>query len=232
MSEAALSGGHDYRIRIRSHDEQVAAFAAARAHSRLVRFLKRGIILGSAGFLALAIGYAIVDPFSKLPKDVSVAKTTLNGTKITMEYPKLSGFRKDGRPYQLLARSGVQDIRNPKVITLNEIDATIKISDTDTLKVSAPAGRFDSGGDLMQLNTSNSDSKIRLRGSSYAMTLESADINFKSGTVTSKDPVALVMSNGTINAKGLEVEDNGKRIVFVGDVRSVIRAPAAARKGQ
>ncbi len=230
MSQAALSSGRDYTAGLRSYEEQAAAFAAARTHSRRVRLAKRAIVLGSAGFVLLAIGYAIFDPFANLPKDVSVAHATLSGTKITMEFPRLSGFRKDGRPYQLLARSGVQDVRNPKVITLHQIDATIKISDADTLKVTAPAGRFDSGADLMKMTTDKSDSKIRLRGSTYSITLNSADVNFKAGTVLSEDPVSVTMNNGAIQAKGLKVEDNGKRIVFIGDVRSVIRAPAA--KGQ
>lgn len=230
MSQAAVSTDYHHQISIRSHEEQAAAFASAYSHSRRVRLLKRLIVAGSAGFVVLALGYSLFDPFSNLPKDVSIAKATLNGTKITMDHPRLSGFRKDGRPYQLLARSGVQDIRKPKIIDLNEIDATIKISDADTLKISAPAGRFDSEQDKMQLFSKNTDGKIRFKGSNYLMLLESADINFKTSIVVSKDPVSLVMSNGTIKADGLNVADQGKRIVFTGNVRSVISAPSGGMR--
>ncbi|MCC2098109.1 MAG: LPS export ABC transporter periplasmic protein LptC [Hyphomicrobiales bacterium] len=222
ISQAAAYSGQPHRISIRSRAEQAAAFAAARTHSRLVRRLKRAIVAGSGLCLAAAIGYIVFDPFSKLPKDVSISKATFNGTKITMEHPRLSGFRKDGRPYLLLARSGVQDVRQPKIIELNEIDATIKVSDKDTIRVSAPAGVFDSSADRMRLSRSGSDSRIRFRGSSYLLQLDSADINFKSGLVVSDDPVSVKMSSGTIHAKGMRVEDNGKRIIFLGNVRSVI----------
>ncbi|MDP4593457.1 MAG: LPS export ABC transporter periplasmic protein LptC [Beijerinckiaceae bacterium] len=228
MNQIVLSAGHDYRVRVRSHEEQAAAYKQARVHSGHVRWLKRLIIAGTVCFVILGIGYSVFDPFRKLPKDVSIARASLNGTKITMEHPKLSGFRKDGRPYQLVARSGIQDIREPKIIDLREIDATIRISDADTVRINAPAGRFDSGGDLMQLTTKGSDSKIRFRGSTYSITLDSADVNFKTGVVISREPVSVVFSNGTIKANGLNVLDNGKRIVFLGDVRSVLNAPPAA----
>jgi lipopolysaccharide export system protein LptC len=221
MTDAAAYAGH-HRISIRNPAQQAAAFAAARAHSRRVRWLKRAIVVGSGVLLVAAIAYAWFDPFARLPKDVSLSRATFNGTRITMEHPRLSGFRKDGRPYQLVARSGIQDIRKPTIIELNEIDATIKVNDKDTIRVSAPAGVFDSSADRMRLSKSGSDARIRFRGSSYLILLDSAAINFKSGDVISQDPVSVNMASGTIDANGLKVEDNGKRIIFIGNVRSML----------
>ncbi|MGE3247737.1 MAG: LPS export ABC transporter periplasmic protein LptC [Beijerinckiaceae bacterium] len=225
MNQAAYAPEYQRRISIRSSEEQARAFADAFRHSRRVRFFKRAIIAGSSAILLMLGAYTIFDPFSKLPKDVSIAKATLNGTRITMERPRLSGFRKDGRPYQLRARSGIQDIRKPSIIELNEIEANIKIDENDTMNVQAPAGVFDSSADTIQLRGNAGESYIRMKGANYAITLKSADVNFKAGTVHSGEPVDVQMNNGTILADSLDVADNGKKITFTGNVRTVLKAP-------
>ena len=87
------------------------AFAQAARHSKRVRYLRLAIIIGSTVAVAALIIRAFYDPFSALPDNFSVAQSTLNGTRVTMEMPKLSGFRSDGRPYDVRARSGVQDMQ-------------------------------------------------------------------------------------------------------------------------
>lgn len=230
MTHAANVQDYHARVTLRSAEEQARAFADAYRHSRRVRMLKRAIVLGSSGIVLTLIAYALIDPFSKLPKDVSIAKATLNGTRITMEHPKLSGFRKDGRPYELRARSGVQDIRKPKIIELNDIEATIRVNEDDTVRVTAPGGVFDSASDLMQLNTARSGDRIRIRGPSYSLLLQSARIDFKAGAVKSGDPVSLQLQNGSVLADTLDVVNNGKQITFVGNVRSVLKPPQGGAK--
>ncbi len=72
-----------------------------------------------------------------------------------MELPKLSGFRPDGRPYEVRAKSGVQDVRTPKVIELNEIEARIRTADDTNVNISAPRGVYDSAADTMALAPSD-----------------------------------------------------------------------------
>lgn len=219
------------RIALRSAAEQAQAFADAYRHSRRVRRLKRAIVAGSGAIILMLGAYTIFDPFSKLPKGVAIANATLNGTRITMEQPRLSGFRKDGRPYELRARSGVQDIRNPKIIELNDIEAKIRVDAKDFVRVTAPAGVFDSSGDVMQLRTTQDADRIRIKGPTYSILLQSADVNFKSGTVVSQRPVSVKMQNGTIAAETLDVTDNGKMITFTGNVRTVLQSPQAEGNG-
>ncbi len=218
------------RIALRSAAEQAEAFADAHRHSRHVRFLKRAIVTGSGAIILMLGAYTIFDPFSKLPKGVAIANATLNGTRITMEQPRLSGFRKDGRPYELHARSGVQDIRKPKIIELNDIEAKIRVDAKDFVRVTAPAGVFDSGADVMQLRTTPDEDRIRIKGPTYSILLQTADVNFKSGTVNSQKPVSVKMQNGTISADTLDVIDNGKRITFTGNVRTVWQSPPDEKK--
>ena len=200
------------RMRNRSN-----AFAQAARHSRRVRYLRLAIIIGSSVAVVALIMRAFYDPFSALPDNFSVAQSTLNGTRVTMEMPKLSGFRSDGRPYDVRARSGVQDIRTPSIIELNDLDARFDTRGGASLRVAAPRGGYDGSKDFMRLYNG-----VRIASESgYDIRMQDADVDFKQGHITTANPVSVVMSSGTINADSLEARDNGDRILFNGNVRNL-----------
>jgi lipopolysaccharide export system protein LptC len=196
------------------------AFAQAARHSRRVRYLRLAIIIGSSVAVVALIMRAFYDPFSALPDNFSVAQSTLNGTRVTMEMPKLSGFRSDGRPYDVRARSGVQDIRTPSIIELNDLDARFDTRGGASLRVAAPRGVYDGSKDFMRLYNG-----VRIASESgYDIRMQDADVDFKQGHITTANPVSVVMSSGTINADSLEARDNGDRILFNGNVRTLFRS--------
>ena len=202
---------------------RVAAFGAAKRHSRRVRRLKIAIVFGSACAFAGLLLVAVYDPFGRIPAGISVGRAGLNGSKITMEHPKLSGYKRDGRPYQLLAASGVQDIKKPSVVELNEIDARVTMPDNSVVRLRAPDGVYDTVKDFMQLQRD-----IRVTSSSgYDARLKSADLDFKAGTIVSRDPVAVETHSSNIAANSMTISENGNTIVFIGNVRSTL-SPADA----
>jgi len=211
---------------MRSASEQARAFAEARSHSRRVRVLKRGIVAGAAAIVAVLAAYAVLDPFARLPAGVAIDTASLSGSRITMDAPRLSGFRKDGRPYHLRASSGVQDIRQPTIIELNNIEASFQVDETDQVRVAASLGVFDSGSDFIELRTRGGEDRIRVTGTSgYTILLQSASIDFNSGLMSSKDPVFVRLPNGTVAANAVDVRDSGKSITFSGGVRTVLQTP-------
>lgn len=200
------------------------AFAAARRHSARVRWAKRGLLLAMIGGTAALILSAIFDPFRILPANISVGEINLSGTRITMDLPRLSGFRNDGRPYQVTAKSAAQDIRTPGIVDLSDLQADIGMADKSRAHVTAQNGRYDSGRELLNLNTA-----VELKADNgYDVKLETADINFHAGSMVSDKPVTVVMTNGSIKADRMVISDNGKRLMFEGNVRSVLLPAAAA----
>ncbi|HEY8578479.1 MAG TPA: LPS export ABC transporter periplasmic protein LptC [Beijerinckiaceae bacterium] len=203
--------------------DRARAFREAASHTRRVRLLRRGILLGSLVIVAGFVANAVFDPFGKLPQGVSLAQATLNGTRITMDLPKLNGYRKDGRPYELRARSGVQDVRNPKVIELNEIEARLETADRSSVRIVAPTGVFDSATDKMNLASDSASGGIRITSTSgYDVVMRSAAMDFKTGSVVSKEPVTVKMTNGSVSADALDIAQNGTVVSFIGNVRSEI----------
>ncbi len=197
--------------------DRAAAFRAATIHSTRVRRLRILIIGGCALAAAGLVARAFYDPFSKLPANLSLASATLNGTRVTMERPKLNGYRRDGRPYDVRAASGVQDIRQPNVIELNDLEAKFETSARTVVRVAARRGIYDSGKDSIHMMD---DIRV-VNAESYDIRMTDADVDFKNGNIISREPVSVVMASATIAAKTLNVIDNGERIVFEGDVRSL-----------
>src|SRR5688572_16033217 len=92
-------------------------FAAARRHSRFVRFAKLAIPVGSLAAILLVGLVAYLDPFRNIP-GLTIGKIGVSGTQVTMESPKLSGFRNDSRPYEVTASAATQDILKPNLVEM------------------------------------------------------------------------------------------------------------------
>ncbi|NDA45830.1 MAG: hypothetical protein EBY21_00845 [Alphaproteobacteria bacterium] len=197
------------------------AFRAARTHSAVVKGLKLLIIFI---FIAAAAGFLLslfLTPNAKPSFGFAVNQTNLNGTRITMESPKLSGFRRDGRPYEVTASSGVQDIRTPLVIELSDLAAKVGTGTDDQLTFSAPKGLFDSGRDVMQMNNAGTQKQVQISSTTgFELILQSADLDFKAGTINSDDPVILNLPSGKISADRFAISGNGQIVTFEGRVMS------------
>ena len=86
-----------------------------------------------------------------------------------MELPKLSGYRQDGRRYDVRAASGVQDIKVPNIIELNQMDATFETGDNNR------DGGFGLGRELDQRRLAPSDEPGPLAGFFSSLRIEQRD---------------------------------------------------------
>jgi lipopolysaccharide export system protein LptC len=198
--------------------QRAKAFAAAVRHSARVRFLRVALLVGAVGTVALLVGIAVFDPFGRLAGGVSIGGLGLDGTKVTMEHPKLSGFRKDGRPYTVNAQKAVQDALHPTAVELIGIDADVAMADSGMAHITAKGGLYDSTQEHMDLSDD-----IHVKSPQYDVWLKSASIDFKSGLYVSQDPVSIVTSSGTtISGDAITVTDNGKSLVLDGHVKTTI----------
>ncbi|MCU4179393.1 LPS export ABC transporter periplasmic protein LptC [Bosea sp. BH3] len=195
-----------------------AAFGAARRHTRLVHIL-RGVIPVAAVALVLAlVVIPFLSPLGGKLANVSVSSVGISGGKVKMETPKLSGYRKDNRPYQVTAENAFQEIRNPTQVELQALTARIQMEREGWVTVNARTGLFDTQKEKLRLVD---DVNIKTENG-HAMQMRTADIDFKSGAVVSKEPVKVSLGDTTVDAATLDVKNNGELIVFEGRVRVFI----------
>ena len=212
---------------------RAGAYRQALRHSRRVRFLKRAIPLTAGGATLVVIIVAFFNPFRDVPANVSLESLGVSGSKITMEAPRLQGYKKDSRPYAVKATSAAQHIKTPHIIELSNLDADVAMGPDGSAKLTSPNGVFDSQKETLALREN-----VRvLTNTGYDIRLKQADAEFKTGHVVSNFPVEVDMNDGRIEADSLEIIDNGKQIVFTGRVRTTLverdpnaKASAAAPK--
>ena len=202
-------------------EERIArAFAAARRHSRLVRVLRTALPLGAVGAVIILATMGLYRTFGSALGRLSIGGVSIDGTKITMDRPRLTGVRQDGRSYVINAAKAIQDVKHPTLVDLADITGDIDMADHDTLHLTATSGRYDTESEALDLSGA-----VRLRNHSYNIELRSAHIEFKTGAYRTQEPVTVVTSSGSsVVADSATVRDSGKEVAFEGHVKSVIRS--------
>ena len=204
-------------------ERRARAFAAARRHSRVVKLLRVALKLGAVGAIVAGVFSGVFSHFEKSVDGFSTGSLGIEGTKVTMDSPKLTGYRKDGRPYLVNAAKALQDALHPTIVELVNIDADFATADSVTVKLTAKTGTYDTAAQHLDVAD-----EVRLKSSQYDVTMNSASIDFKNGLYVSDEPVKIVTTNGmTVEADSFNGSDSGRDLNFVGNVRSVL-APAPA----
>jgi lipopolysaccharide export system protein LptC len=202
----------------RSARASLRAYRRARRHSFVVRVFRRAIPVGAAIAIGAVAVIAIFDPFGKIG-GISLGPISLSGTKITMEKPKLTGYRGDNRGYEMTATAAFQDVRKPTIVELKEIKGRMAMDEAGALAhLEAAFGVFDSQKEHLELQQ---QIYVRTDNNQQAW-LKSAKIDFKAGTLSSKEPVKVSMPGTTIEADGVDITDQGKVISFIGRVKTVL----------
>jgi lipopolysaccharide export system protein LptC len=208
-----------------SRGDSERAFQAARRHSRVVRFLRVAIplavLLSFTGIFLISY-FNPLRMLARLP--INVGDLVVSGSKITMEQPRLSGFTRDDRAYELSADAAKQDLTKPDLIELRNIRAKVQMQDKSTMEMSATAGIYNSKSEILKL-----DQNILLSSSAgYRGELSEALIDIRKGYVVSEHPVAVDMLQGKLNANRLEIVDSGDLVRFDGGVSMTLMLTDAA----
>ena len=191
-----------------------ARFAVAARHSKHVRLLRKAVPAAILASMLVIVGISVFNPFrmlSKLP--INFGNVVVSGTKITMQSPHMAGFTPDRRPYEVTARTAVQDVTNPNFIELETLKAKMEMEDKSTVLMDARKGFFKNREQLLDLHED-----ILLRSPSYVARLIEATVDIGKGTVVSDKPVNVKMIDGVLDAQRLEITGKGELMTFHGGV--------------
>ncbi|MCC3244976.1 LPS export ABC transporter periplasmic protein LptC [Methylocystis sp. WRRC1] len=195
-----------------------SAFPEALRHTARVTRLRRWMLWGAGGVVALVGLGLLIGSLSFLPVDLNLARVALKGTRIVIETPKLVGYRKDGRPYEVRARVGVQDIAKPDIFELEGLDVRVENTQDNSIVLTAEKGVYSTKSDYADLSGG-----VTIRDDkNFDMRLDSASMDFKSSVMKSDKPVTLRIDGGEVVAKSVEFVQKERRATFVGDVHSVL----------
>jgi len=206
---SAISETHGWTASRRSDVEH--AVRVAGRHSVAVRVVRIGLLIAvviALTGLVLNTYFKPMQIFEKLPS-VS-GKLAVQGSKITMELPRIAGFTRDQRAYELNAETAVQDIAKPDIVELQNLRAKMELQDKDVVQVTANAGTYNTKADKIVLR----DQIVVTSQQGYKAVLREAAVEMKKGNVISEQPVEITLPNGTLKANRLEIIDSGDVIRF------------------
>ena len=210
----------DTSHRIAANDRR-RAFRAAARHTRLVRFLRYTIPIVIA---AIALAIVVASCLSSLRLlaafPIDVARTSISGTRVTMELPRVNGYTTDSRPYQLTASTAVQDLTVPDILELKELRAETDLRDGHHATVRSISGLYNSKTQVLKM----SDHVVASSTSGLEAHLSEATVEVATGNIVSESPVEIKLPNdGLLNADRMKVEQNGDLIVFTGNVEVTLK---------
>lgn len=196
--------------------DNAAVFMRAMRHSRRVRALRWAVPAALAVLLMIVSAMSYFDPMRIILARIPGSATgmVISGTKITMQAPKLSGYTRDQRWYELSARGATQDVTKPDQLELDTIRAKIETQDKSTMNLSAADGLYDRKSGILTLGrnvvvTSSGGVEVRLND---------AVVDTATGDIVSNKPVEVEMLQGTVKSNRLEVTAGGEVIRFEGGV--------------
>lgn len=206
-------------------------FRAARRHSGRVRLLRIAVPVAVAAVVAIYMAWKMFNPVGLLTANLPVGANDLvvSGSKITMAQPRLKGFTKDSRSYELTAAQASQDITKPDIVEMHDVRAKFQMPDNSSANLTAHDGVFDSKTEVLKLGKN-----VVLHASTYTVWLNDAVVDVRSGNIVTEQPVEVKMLQGTLNAKRLEVKESGQLLRFDGGVSMKLKlnnsAPSRAQQ--
>jgi lipopolysaccharide export system protein LptC len=210
------------RIRVNTAVDQGAAeYARARRRTRLVGWLK--IVLPALAVLVIIGYFAAIKVINGLGGiAVSMSGLNLDAKSLTIDKPRVSGFKGTAQSYDLSAERAVQDLTNPKRVTLEAISGSFGVQSDGSATMAAKSGIYDTDAETLILK----DGVSVQTTTGYEVKLTEAAVDFKQRTLTSGNAVFIKTGEGTLRANSVHVSDGGKKITF-GDGVSVTYLPSA-----
>lgn len=210
-------------VRTVTVEERRIAFKAARRHSIFVKTLKW--FLPVSVFTVVGLFILFLQGPDIVPENISITSVAVESGKLVMVDPVMDGFTKDQKPYQVRAEKALQDVREPDIIELQQMQANLPFADDKAAVLTATAGSMDNAKNILTL----SEGVELVTDDGMVVKLKNAVVNIGDGSMQTKEPVDIKREGMAITANQMDVGDGGKTLVFQDRVR-VTLAPDTVRR--
>ncbi|WP_421692729.1 LPS export ABC transporter periplasmic protein LptC [Aestuariivirga sp.] len=185
-------------------------------------------------WLAAAIGIGFVIAFLAqaglfqllLPRQIAPPPPDVRPDQITAGTSTVSGIDDSKQPYQVEATRGWQDDATPNLVHLEEPRGVFRRASGTQYTITGVTGNYDT-----KLKTLDLKGNVVLQQKDrFTAHMETANIAVKQKTLVSNGPVTANFASGTVNAHGMQITDDGARILFLNGVKA--RFSAQQGKGE
>jgi lipopolysaccharide export system protein LptC len=177
-----------------------------------VGFASGLIVLGLVTYFIVKAGF-LVPP---APQDVKSEIAIANPEVATGQDARINGFDRNNHPYEIRAKSGVQDKTVSSLVHLDGMTADFIRPAGENLIVTSDKAQFDNKSKVMDL----AGNVVLNQGQKFKATMEKATVNTVEQTLQSQSAVVVETRGGIIHADSLTVTENGNRVLFKGGVKA------------
>jgi lipopolysaccharide export system protein LptC len=193
-----------------------AMFARERRHSGRIRLLRRALPGLAIAILMVLVLRTVVTSITGV--SIDLAGTTIEGGKLIMTQPKMSGFTAANRQYELVAQRAIQDVTRTESVDLEGIAAKLPVGLSDWAQVDAATGTlYRDSGKL----TITSPVFIRTTDGMEAQ-MQSAELSMTTGDIHGRDHVEIGTGASHVTADSLTVTGGGALMVFENNVKMTL----------
>jgi LPS export ABC transporter protein LptC len=194
------------------------------------RALRRAALARGLTWLAAALGAGFVVVFlvqaglftALLPQEPAPPPEVLPD-QITAVQSTVSGIDREQQPYEVKAKRGWQDDKNPVLVHLEEPEGLFRRAAGTEYSITANTGLYDTGTKKLDL----AGNVLLERKDRFQARMERALVVVEEKRLVSEGPVAVSFGSGTVNANGMQITDDGGRILFLNGVKARFDAPQA-----
>ena len=185
-------------------------------------------LFGLAAALAAVFVVHIVRFESAAPTRTAAETAAPVSTEVVVTDSRVTGFDRERQPYSVTAESAVQDSAQPNRVHLKGVAGELNRASGDTLGLAARTALFDSKTEVLQLE---GDVTLVSAGR-FVAEMTKADVTLTDKRLRSQGPVSVTFDRGRITAGGLEISEDGNRVVFFDRAKVTFGPPAKDDKLQ
>lgn len=184
-------------------------------------------------WLAAAIGIGFVLAFlaqaglfrALMPREAAPPPPAVEPDRITAGVSTVNGIDDEKQPYQVTARRGWQDGKTPNLVHLEEPVGVFRRASGVKYTITGSSGLYDT-----KLKSLDLDGNVVLEQEGrFKARMDKANIVVKEKKLVADTPVTAQFGSGTVDANGMQITDDGARILFLNGVKA--RFTAAEGKG-
>jgi lipopolysaccharide export system protein LptC len=211
-----------------SHIERRNRGVSSLRLTRVLGWLFSAIALAMMGLLAYQAGtFSSLVPMPLPSGGEAVGNTSPAAPEeeITVTDSRFTGFDKNDQPFSISARNAVQDENDASKVRLQSVDAEVRHKSGQQIAIKSNEAVYDSNSKTIDLQ---GDVRISSTGG-FDARMAKARVDIDRHRLRSEVPVKVVHPRGLIQANGMEIEDDGARILFFNRVKA--RFGAESSKG-
>lgn len=180
-------------------------------------------------WLAAAIGIGFVIVFfaqaglfdALLPRPAPPPQPAVEPDRITAGVSTVNGIDDEKQPYEVTAKRGWQDGTTPNLVHLEEPVGLFRRATGTKYTITGTSGLYDTKTKSLDLE----GNVVLEQEGRFTARMDKAKVAVKEKKLTSDTAVTASFASGTVDANGMQITDDGARILFLNGVKARFTAP-------